>query len=246
MPGPYAIANWKMNLPADGIAAYLRRLRAPERGRVIIAPPFPYLKEMAGQVPLSGQNCAAERSGAFTGEVSALMVRDCGAEFVIIGHSERRNLFGESDAFVARKLAMAIKVGLTPIFCVGEDQKIRDAGQATVYVANQIRSAASPALDAAAEVIIAYEPIWAVGTGRNATGPMVAELVEEIRKALVRFWPARLASSAPILYGGSVTPENIDDLGANGRIDGYLVGGASLDCPKFSIICEGMAKLRRA
>src|SRR5947199_261400 len=120
MPGPYAIANWKMNLPSDGIAAYLGRLRAPERGRVVIAPPFPYLKEMAGQVPLSGQNCAAERSGAFTGEVSALMLRDCGAEFVIIGHSERRNLFGESDAFVARKLAVAIEVGLTPIFCVGQ------------------------------------------------------------------------------------------------------------------------------
>jgi triosephosphate isomerase len=213
--------------------------------RVVVAPPFPYLKEMAGQATLAGQNCAEQRAGAFTGEVSADMLRDCGAEFVIIGHSERRTLFGESDSMIARKLAVAIEGGLTPILCVGEDQRVRDSGDAAMFVANQIKMTAVPALEKTTEVVIAYEPIWAIGTGRNATGAMVAEMVREIRQALERFWPAR-HRDAPILYGGSVTPDNIDDLGANGRIDGYLVGGASLDCLKFSMICEGVSRLRSA
>jgi triosephosphate isomerase len=243
MPGRYVIANWKMNLPPEGIAAYLGRLRSPPGVRAVIAPPFPYLKDIAGRATLAAQNCADQRAGAFTGEVSPVMVRDCGAEFVILGHSERRNLFGETDALIARKLALAIEVGLTPILCVGEDQRVRDAGQAAIFVANQIKLTAVPQLDTAPEMLVAYEPIWAIGTGRNATGAMVAEMVEEIREALARFWPARHAGNSPILYGGSVTPENIDDLAANGRIDGFLVGGASLDGPKFSVICEGAARL---
>jgi triosephosphate isomerase len=245
MPGRYAVANWKMNLPPDGIQSYLRGLRAPAGIRVVVAPPFPYLKEMAGQVALGGQNCAEQRAGAFTGEVSADMLRDCDAEFVIIGHSERRTLFGESDTMIARKLAVAIEARLTPILCLGEDRKIRDLGEAAIFVANQIKMTAVPALEKTAEVVIAYEPIWAIGTGRTATGAMVAEMVREIREALERFWPAR-HHDAPILYGGSVTPDNLDDLGANGRIDGYLVGGASLDCLKFSMICEGVSRLRSA
>jgi len=246
MRGRYAIANWKMSLPPDGIPAYLRNLRSPKEARVVIAPPFPYLKELAGHVTLAGQNCADQRSGPLTGEVSPVMLLDCGAQFVILGHSERRGLFGESDALIARKLALAIEVGLTPILCVGEDQRIRDASEAAIFVANQIKLTAVPQLDAATEVLIAYEPIWAIGTGRNASGAMVAEMIGEIREALNRFWPARHAQDAPILYGGSVTPENIGDLAQNGRIDGFLVGGASLDCPKFSVICEGAARLPRA
>jgi triosephosphate isomerase len=246
MRGRYVIANWKMNLPPDGIPAYLGHLRSPKEARVVIAPPFPYLKEMAGRVTLAGQNCADQRSGALTGEVSPVMLLDCGAKFVILGHSERRSLFGESDALIARKFALAIEVGLTPILCVGEDQKVRDAGQAAIFVANQIKLTAVPELDVATEVLIAYEPIWAIGTGRNATGSMVAEMVADIREALSRFWPARHAQNAPILYGGSVTPENIDDLAQHGGIDGFLVGSASLDCPKFSVICEGVARLRPA
>jgi triosephosphate isomerase (TIM) len=245
MPGRYAIANWKMNLPPDGIPSYLRGLQAPKSTQVVVAPPFPYLKEMAGQVTLAGQNCAEQRAGAFTGEVSPDMLRDCGAEFVILGHSERRTLFGESDEMIARKLAVAIDAGLRPILCVGEDQKVRDSGEAATFVANQIKLTAVPALEKAAEVVIAYEPIWAIGTGRNATGAMVAEVVREIREALSRFWPAR-HRDAPILYGGSVTPDNIGDLGANGRINGYLVGGASLDCLKFSMICERVDQLSSA
>ena len=246
MRGRYAIANWKMNLPPDGIPAYLEHLRPPKDARVVIAPPFPYLKDLAGRVTLAGQNCADQRSGPLTGEVSPVMLLDCGAQFVILGHSERRGLFGESDALIARKLALAIEVELTPILCVGEDQRVRDAGQAAIFVANQIKLTAVPQLNAATEVIIAYEPIWAIGTGRHATGAMVAEMVSEIREALSRFWPAHHPQNAPILYGGSVTPENIDDLAEHGRIDGFLVGGASLECPKFSMICEGVSRLPRA
>ena len=246
MPGRYAVANWKMNLPPDGIAAYLRNLRPPTGTQVVVAPPFPYLKEMAGKVALAGQNCADQHSGAFTGEVSADMLRDCGAAFVILGHSERRTLFGESDDWIARKLEVAIESGLTPILCVGEHQDVRDAGRAASFVANQIKSTAVPALERAGLVLIAYEPIWAIGTGRHATGAMVAEMVADIRESLDRFWPSRRTSPSPILYGGSVTPDNIGDLAQNGSIDGFLVGGASLDCLKFSVICDCTGRLSEA
>ena len=241
MPSRYAIANWKMNLPPCGIDAYFDQLKAPAKTKVVVAPPFPYLKELRQRAALGGQNCADQPSGAFTGEVSAMMLRDCGATFVIVGHSERRNIFGETDAMIARKLALAIEAGLTPVLCVGETQKIRDAGQAAIFVANQIKSAAVPQLESAPEVLIAYEPVWAIGTGRNATGEMVAEMIGHLRDALSRFWPARHASAAPILYGGSVTPENVGDLCENGRINGFLVGGASLDPLKFSMICDATA-----
>ena len=245
MPGRYAVANWKMNLPPAGVPAYLQMLRPPRSTRVVVAPPFPYLKEMSGKVTLAGQNCAEQHSGAFTGEVSPDMLRACGAEFVILGHSERRTIFGESDEMIARKLEVAVEAGLTPILCVGEDQKVRDSGRAASFVATQITTTAVPGLEKAAEVVIAYEPIWAIGTGRNATGAMVAEMVQDIRDAIERFWPKRHRDAA-ILYGGSVTPDNIHDLGANGGINGYLVGGASLDCPKFSMICEGVSQLPAA
>jgi triosephosphate isomerase len=171
------------------------------------------------------------------------MIRQSGARFVIIGHSERRNLYGESDMLIARKLSAAISAGLTPVLCIGEDIRTRDAGHVSMFLANQIRATAVDALQTAPELVIAYEPIWAIGTGRNASGVMVAETVEQIREALRRFWPARHAEGAPILYGGSVMPENVADLEANGRIDGYLVGGASLDSSAFLGILRGMSGL---
>jgi triosephosphate isomerase len=245
MPARYAVANWKMNLPPDGIDTYVRTLASPRDVRIVVAPPFPYLKELMGRVTLSGQNCAEQHAGAFTGEVSPDMLRDCGAEFVILGHSERRTLFGETDERIARKMEVAIEARLKPILCVGESRQVRDAGQAAEFVADQIKAAAVPALESAAEVVVAYEPIWAIGTGRNATGAMVAEMVADIRQALRRFWPARHRDAA-VLYGGSVTPDNIDDLVGAGGIDGFLVGGASLDCPKFSVICEAAARLGKS
>jgi triosephosphate isomerase len=243
MPKRYLIANWKMNIPPEGIAPFLQAMNGTD---AVIAPPFVYLKEVAAQFAnVAGQNCADQKSGAFTGEVSADMLRDCGARFVILGHSERRNIYREDDALIARKLAMAIDAGLTPVLCIGENEQQRERGHAAAFCSDQLRAAAVPQLANANEVVVAYEPIWAIGTGRNATGAMVAEIAREIRNAVERFWPDGLAERTPVLYGGSVTPDNIDDLITHGAIDGFLVGGASLDSKKFLALAEGMKRLPR-
>jgi triosephosphate isomerase len=239
----YLIANWKMNLPPEGIESYLANLSGadPRDVTLVIAPPFPFLRQVvqAGSVCVGAQNCGDQPSGAFTGEVSPAMIRECGADYVILGHSERRTLFHEADALIARKLTLAIATGLKPVLCIGEDLRVRDSGGVARFLADQLKTAAVETLDNAEELVVAYEPIWAIGTGRNASGAMVAETLVEIRHALTRFWPSRLAS-APILYGGSVTPDNVDDLVAHGTIDGFLVGGASLDSRKFLAIHAGM------
>lgn len=241
MPNRYLIANWKMNIPPEGIMSYLDAMNGAD---VVVAPPFVYLKDVAARFAnAAAQNCADQKSGAFTGEVSAGMLRDCGARFVIVGHSERRTIYGEDDALIARKLAMAIDAGLTPVLCIGENEAQRENGHAVSFCSDQLRAAAVPQLANATEVIVAYEPIWAIGTGRNATGDMVSEIVGAIRDAIARFWPSGLAT--PILYGGSVTPDNVDDLIEHGRIDGFLVGGASLDSKKFLALTEAMKRLSR-
>lgn len=242
----YLIANWKMNIPPEGTGNYLQALRSAGRGDVslVVAPPFVYLKQVvaaAGEtLGVGAQNCADHEKGAFTGEVAPSMVRDCGARFVILGHSERRNVYGESDGLIAKKLAAALAAGLVPVLCIGEDLRTRDAGQFVMFLADQLREAAAAGLEKAGEIVIAYEPIWAIGTGRNASGLMVAETVAHIRESLARFWPQRYATEAPILYGGSVTPENVNDLALYGGVDGFLVGGASLDSGKFLAIRGGM------
>ena len=228
----YLIANWKMNLPPEGIDPYLGAvMKARTETTLVVAPPFPYLRDIVG-VDVAAQNCSDQKSGAFTGEVSPSMIRDSGAKYVIVGHSERRHLFHETDALIARKLSLAIESGLMPVLCIGEDLKVRDAGKVSRFLADQIKVAAVDGLTDAAGIVIAYEPVWAIGTGRSASGQMVAETLVEIRHALERFWPASL-SRTPILYGGSVTPDNVEDLVAYGTIDGFLVGGASLDSGKF-------------
>lgn len=244
MRARYLIANWKMNLPPEGVEAWLGAASGADgSARVMVAPPFPFIAQAAAGgsgLAVAGQNCSDHASGSFTGEVSPAMLLASGAMAVIIGHSERRNLFHESDALVGRKLALAIENGLTPVLCIGEDLRTRDAGHVARFLAEQIKATAVPALEAARTVVIAYEPIWAIGTGRNADGAMVAETLDEIRQAVGRFWPQRYASAVSILYGGSVTPDNVDDLEANGQADGYLVGGASLDSRKFLAILAAM------
>ena len=243
MPNRYVIANWKMNLPPEGVDAYCDALQGVKAGAaLVVAPPYPYIERVARRIGhgVAAQNCADHEKGAFTGEVAPAMIRDAGARFVILGHSERRSIYGESDGLIARKVALALATGLTPILCIGEDLRARDSGKVATVLADQIRAAAGAGLDSAAEVILAYEPIWAIGTGRNASGPMVAETLRFIREALERFWPERFASAAPILYGGSVTPENAGDLVVLGRVDGFLVGGASLDSSKFQAIHGAM------
>jgi len=244
MPNRYLIANWKMNLPPEGVESYLANLSGadPRDVALVVAPPFPFLRQVVqcGEgTCVAAQNCSDHVSGAFTGEVSPGMIRECGADYVILGHSERRTLFSESDALVARKLALAIESGLAPVLCIGEDVRVRDTGHVAHFLADQIKAAAVDALEQVEEIVLAYEPIWAIGTGRNASGAMVAETLVGIRHAIERFWPARLAETR-ILYGGSVSPDNVDDLVAHGTIDGFLVGGASLDSRKFLAIHAGM------
>lgn len=244
MANRYLIANWKMNLPPEGIDAWLANVAAvdPRDVGIVVAPPFPFLRQVvqcgAGTC-VAAQNSSDQEAGAFTGEVSPRMVRECGADFVILGHSERRHLFHEEDALIARKLSLAIRTGLTPVLCIGEDLRVRDNGHVARFLADQIKVTAVPELEDAGEVVIAYEPVWAIGTGRNATPSMVAETLEHIREAIGRFWPASLGTMA-ILYGGSVTPDNAEDLSKQGTVDGFLVGGASLDSRKFMAIHAGM------
>jgi triosephosphate isomerase len=236
----YTVANWKMNLPPEGIPQYLDALRAAATDEpvLVVAPPFPWLHEVTG-LAVAAQNCSDQPSGAFTGEVSAAMVRDRGARFVILGHSERRTLFHETDALIARKVNMAMENGLTPILCIGEDLRVRDGGRADAFLADQIKAAAA-GVTKGGDVVIAYEPIWAIGTGRNATGKMCAETTQQIRETVRRFWPSRY-ENVPVLYGGSVTPDNVGELVAEGQIDGFLVGGASLDSGKFLAIHRALA-----
>jgi len=240
----YLVANWKMNLPPEGVESYLASVSGvdPRDITFVVAPPFPFLRHVVqcGEgIEVAAQNCSDRASGAYTGEVAPGMLRACGVDYVILGHSERRTLFHESDALIARKLALAIEHGLGAILCIGEDLGVREMKQEARFLADQIKVTAVDALETAAEVVIAYEPIWAIGTGRNASGMMVADTLVEVRAAIERFWPARLANTL-ILYGGSVTPDNVADLVANGTIDGFLVGGASLDSRKFLAIHAGM------
>jgi triosephosphate isomerase len=232
----YLIANWKMNLPPEGIETYLGAIASCARhdAEIVVAPPFPYLRDVRG-VAVAAQNCADHEKGAFTGEVSPSMVKDCGATYVILGHSERRQHYGEHDALIARKLALASEAGLTPVLCIGEDLKVREAQQVNVFLSEQIHAVAAAVGE---KLVVAYEPIWAIGTGRNASGALCAETVSGIRQAMDRFWPRQV----PILYGGSVTPENVHDLVANGDIEGFLVGGASLDSGKFLALYEALRR----
>jgi len=238
----YAIANWKMNLPPEGIDPYMRTVSGAvrENAAIVVAPPFPFLRDVAAQakgVDVAAQNASENDKGAFTGEVAPAMIRYCGVRYVILGHSERRQLYNENDALIARKLAVATETGLVPVLCIGEDLRVRDSGGAAVHLAEQIHAVASAV--GSGPIVVAYEPIWAIGTGRNASGALCAETVAEVRQAMSRFWSR---NDVAVLYGGSVTPENVDDLVANGAIDGFLVGGASLNSSKFLAIYTALGR----
>lgn len=239
----YLIANWKMNLPTTGIDDYLRSFGMPaENVEVIIAPPFPFLPEVKSRIEalrlpisLGAQNCYDADAGAYTGEVSAQMLRRVGVAYVILGHSERRTIFEESDALIGRKIKAARDAGLIPIFCVGEDERTRSSGATLPLLDRQVRGALEVA--GGGDLLVAYEPVWAVGTGKIATAAIVNEAHRTIRD-LVR----RLAGERPqVLYGGSVTPENVDELAALEEVGGFLVGGASLDAAKFRGIHQALA-----
>jgi triosephosphate isomerase (TIM) len=246
---PLLAANWKMNKTIEETESFLAAFlpQVPDSGvDVVVCPPFPSLKPAVehcarSRVRVVAQNMHEAESGAFTGEVSAPMLIELGVDGVILGHSERRQFFGETDEALARKLPAALEAGLAPILCVGEREQERDAGETESVLRRQV-DADLAELDPGrlAEVVIAYEPIWAIGTGRTATPEQAQEAVALIRE-LVRARGAEAAEAIRILYGGSVKPDNAAELIAQADIDGALVGGASLDPGDFAAIVAAAA-----
>jgi triosephosphate isomerase len=249
MRRPLVAGNWKLNGGRAANAELIRALCAglPQRSAcdVMVCPPFVYLAEVvtaaAGRLLVGAQSVSAEASGAFTGEVSAAMLRDVGCTHAIVGHSERRALYGESDALVARKFRAVRDAGLQPILCVGETLEERLAGVTTQVVSRQLCAVLDAGgADAFAAGIVAYEPVWAIGTGRTAT-PEQAQEVHAAIRSIVAARDARIAAELRILYGGSVKGSNARALFSMPDIDGGLVGGASLDAADFVLICGAAA-----
>lgn len=234
----YVVGNWKMNglTAAIGEAkAIFDAARAHESVDVALCPPFTLIAGMAAAIPgaaVGGQDCHAAASGAYTGSVAAPMLADAGASLVIVGHSERREGCGESDAAVKAKAEAALAAGLSVILCVGEPRAVRESGGAIDYVVAQVAGSLPGGFDAA-RLAIAYEPIWAIGTGLVPTVADVAAMHGAIRAKLQALAGAEAAAAMRILYGGSVTGDNATELLGAGDVDGALVGGASLTAAKF-------------
>jgi triosephosphate isomerase len=237
--------NWKMYKTAREAVALVQELRADLDLRkrrdvdVLVAPPFTALHAVAAarqgsDIALAAQDVHWEKEGAFTGEVSAAMLQDAGCTHAIVGHSERRQLFGETDETVARKVQAALRQGLTPIVCVGETLAEREAGRIQEVVERQVeRALRALSPEEVASLVIAYEPVWAIGTGRNATPEQAQEVHAFIRRQVNASHGALVADGLRILYGGSVKPDNIGPLMAQPDVDGALVGGASLTAASF-------------
>jgi triosephosphate isomerase (TIM) len=253
---PLIIGNWKMNKTASEAAAFIRDLRARVPASpnvdVVIAPPFTALESAcmalgpSSWISLGAQDVHWEEHGAFTGEVSALMLRDLGCRYVIVGHSERRTLFGERDEDIQKKVRTALKHGLFPILCVGESLADREAGRTESIVTAQLSSSlAGLTTQDLSTVTIAYEPIWAVGTGQAATAKQAVPVHRLIRLLVETRWNSEVAAAIRILYGGSVTPQNIESLLVSDAIDGTLVGGACLNLDSFATII-GVARTARS
>jgi triosephosphate isomerase len=241
----FVCGNWKMHKTAADAVQLVRELRekiSNASAQVAVAPPFTALaavkQALAGSaIQLFAQNCHFEKQGAFTGEVSPGMVKDVGCDGVILGHSERRQYFGETDDLVAKKLRAALAEGLHPIVCVGETLQEREAGRTWEVVSRQVRGALG-GLDAATlqRITLAYEPVWAIGTGRNATSAQAQEVHGQIRGLLRDLGGQAAANAIGIQYGGSVKPDNAAELLSQPDVDGALVGGASLKSADFSAI----------
>lgn len=247
MRSSLVVANWKMHgtkaFAQQFTATFINALKQQDVGaEIVVCPPFPYLLPIAEQlrsrlgtpVSIGAQNLSAEENGAFTGEVSAPMLLDCGARFVVVGHSERRALYAESNDLVAQKFVAAQRSGLIPILCVGESLQQREQGLTLDTVAQQLLAVVKLAgNDLAQQAVIAYEPVWAIGSGKTATPQQAQEVHQFIRKQL-----GEAGSQIQILYGGSVKRANAELLFAEEDIDGALVGGASLEVEEFFSICR--------
>ncbi len=245
-------ANWKMHKTIGEAVSFARGLQGEVgslRDReVVIAPPFTALSAVKAVLKeedgfrLAAQNCHQEEKGAFTGEVSVAMLRDAGCSYVIVGHSERRHIFGETDEVIRDKVAAVFRGGLIPILCVGEVLEERESGKTTDVVAGQLEKAVGGlSREEASKLVIAYEPVWAIGTGKTATPEQAQEAHAFLRGRYGALFDKTLANRIRILYGGSVKPDNVDSLMAQPDIDGMLVGGASLEVGSFKRIVRYQA-----
>jgi triosephosphate isomerase (TIM) len=251
MRTPIIAGNWKMHTTYDGamdlIEALMDELDNVEGAEVVLCPPFPWLLAVAEYLEetpilLGAQDCYWADEGAFTGEVSALMLKDL-AQYCIVGHSERRGMFGETDETVNKKVHALLGHGIRPICCVGERLEQREAGETDVFVTGQIRAAFSGvSAENALTVVVAYEPIWAIGTGRAASAEEANRVLGLIRAEIAALYGAQTAEGVRIQYGGSVSGRNAAELMAQPEIDGALVGGASLRADEFAAIVRAAAE----
>ena len=250
---PFIAANWKMFKTVHESVVFVKELRLlvkdVEEVEIVIAPPFTAIHAAAEaarntNIGVAGEDVYWERDGAFTGEIAPGMIKEAGAEYVIIGHSERRRLFGETDAIVNRKVAAALAAGLTPIACIGETLEERERNETLAVLDRQIKDGFDQlTAEQMAELVVAYEPVWAIGTGRTATAAQAGEAHAHIRSRLRQWFGADAADRCHVIYGGSVKPDNIRELLVEPDVDGALVGGASLEVKSFADI---VSKSRRA
>jgi len=250
MRRPLIAGNWKMNLDRAAAVALaegvVREARNVDGVDLAVCPPSPYLDAVAvalagSRVALGAQNMYHEPQGAFTGEISAAMLCDLGCTYVILGHSERRHILGETDADVNKKVHSALRAGLTPIVCVGELLAEREAGQTLEVIRRQFDgSLAGLSAEQICRIVLAYEPVWAIGTGKVATPAQAEEVHLDLRKIMQDRYNRQVADSVRIQYGGSVKPENAGELLGQPNIDGALVGGASLKVDQFMGIVAGV------
>ena len=238
---PIIAGNWKMNkTPTEGgsfVDRTVNILLDIKHVSVIFAPPFTGLFDMDVKPPFysAAQNCHWEDFGAFTGEISVSMIRDCGAEYVILGHSERRHVFGESDDWVNRKVKAVLDGGLKPILCIGETLGQREAGQTDLVLESQLELGLKDVAELE-HCVIAYEPVWAIGTGVTADSEQIKLAHQAVRKILVELYPG--SDDIQVLYGGSVNPGNAEELISVPGVNGFLIGGASLDIDSFTSITQ--------
>jgi triosephosphate isomerase len=241
---PFIAGNWKMFKTVQEAVVFVKELKSAVKDiidvEIVVAPAFTAVHAAAeaarnSNIGVAAQDVYWEREGAFTGEVSPVMVKEAGAEYVIIGHSERRRLFGETDAIVNRKTAAAIGAGLLPIVCIGETLEERERDETFTVLDRQIKDGLDRlTAEQIAELVVAYEPVWAIGTGRTATAAQAGEAHAHIRKRIRQWFGGDAANRCHVIYGGSVKPDNISELIAEPDVDGALVGAASLEVRSFT------------
>lgn len=251
----FIAGNWKMNLLRTTSHELLARLKDSLAGfhqvDIAVCPPSIYLSDAAqvlagSNLGLGAQNVYSQLEGAYTGEISCAMLLDIGCRYVILGHSERRAIFGETDGMVNEKLKAALAAGLTPIVCIGETLQERESGRTLDVVSSQCRgSLAGLSQEQMGRTVLAYEPVWAIGTGKTATPAQAEEVHSEIRQLLASLFSPGVAEKVIIQYGGSVKPDGVSEILAKPNIDGALVGGASLKAESFTAIIEQAATIRK-